>query len=63
MASALWALNPSLYERPKLKTVMNKRILGLDLARAMAVIGMIIVNFKVLLGEQGPEWLKNKAAP
>lgn len=37
---------------------MKKRILGLDLARAFAVIGMIVVNFKVVFGEQGDSWLK-----
>lgn len=32
---------------------MSKRIVGIDLARAMAVIGMIIVNFKIVLGAKG----------
>jgi uncharacterized protein len=32
---------------------MNKRIIGIDVARALAVIGMIIVNFKVVFGEKG----------
>ncbi len=30
-----------------------KRIIGLDVARAFAIIGMIIVNFKVVFGNQG----------
>ncbi|MEL6625785.1 MAG: heparan-alpha-glucosaminide N-acetyltransferase domain-containing protein, partial [Bacteroidota bacterium] len=37
---------------------MTKRIIGIDVARALAVIGMIIVNFKVVLGEKGESWLK-----
>ncbi len=36
-----------------------KRIIGIDVARALAVIGMIIVNFKIVLGAQGDPWLKN----
>lgn len=38
---------------------MKKRILGYDIARALAVIGMIIVNFKVVMGaeQHGPHWL------
>ena len=40
---------------------MNKRILGIDVARALAVIGMIIVNFKIVLGENGQNWLKSFA--
>lgn len=37
---------------------MKKRIIGIDVARALAVVGMIIVNFKVVLGENGNGWLK-----
>ncbi len=37
---------------------MSKRIVGIDIARALAVIGMIIVNFKIVFGDQGPGWLK-----
>ena len=37
---------------------MNSRIIGIDVARALAVIGMIIVNFKVVLGDAGDGWLK-----
>lgn len=37
---------------------MKKRIIGIDVARALAVIGMIVVNFKVVFGGQGNNWLK-----
>lgn len=37
---------------------MKKRIIGIDMARALAVIGMIIVNFKVVLGAKGNPELK-----
>lgn len=40
---------------------MKKRIVGIDVARALAVIGMIIVNFKVVFGEVGSGWLKSIA--
>ncbi|TXD50300.1 MULTISPECIES: DUF418 domain-containing protein [unclassified Polaribacter] len=40
---------------------MKNRIIGIDVARALAVIGMIIVNFKVVLGEDGVHWLKSFA--
>lgn len=36
---------------------MSKRIIGLDVARALAIIGMIIVNFKVVFGQHGSPWL------
>ncbi len=36
---------------------MTNRITGIDVARALAVIGMIIVNFKIVLGGEGNEWL------
>ncbi|MEM1218189.1 MAG: heparan-alpha-glucosaminide N-acetyltransferase domain-containing protein [Bacteroidota bacterium] len=36
----------------------KKRIIGIDVARALAVIGMIIVNFKVVFGETGDHWIK-----
>jgi uncharacterized membrane protein YeiB len=32
---------------------MQDRISGLDMSRALAVIGMIIVNFKVVIGQRG----------
>jgi uncharacterized membrane protein YeiB len=36
---------------------MTTRIIGIDVARAFAVIGMILVNFKMVLGQQGESWL------
>lgn len=36
---------------------MKERIVGVDVARALAVIGMIIVNFKMVLGQGGETWL------
>ncbi|TDQ24011.1 DUF418 domain-containing protein [Tenacibaculum caenipelagi] len=41
---------------------MNKRIIGIDVARALAVIGMIIVNFKMVFGSEGSNWVKNFAS-
>ncbi|CAM1345635.1 DUF418 domain-containing protein [Tenacibaculum amylolyticum] len=41
---------------------MKKRIIGIDVARALAVIGMIIVNFKVVFGEKGLDWVKSLAS-
>ncbi|WP_299242036.1 DUF418 domain-containing protein [uncultured Aquimarina sp.] len=41
---------------------MNKRIIGIDVARALAVIGMIIVNFKVVFGANGLSWVKSVAS-
>lgn len=38
---------------------MKKRIIGIDVARALAVIGMIIVNFKIALGGNGANWVKS----
>ena len=40
---------------------MNKRIIGIDIARAIAVIGMIIVNFKTVFGQEGNLWLQKIA--
>lgn len=37
---------------------MKQRIIGIDVARALAVIGMIIVNFKVVFGENGLPWVR-----
>lgn len=36
-----------------------QRILGYDIARALAILGMILVNFKVVMGasDNGPTWL------
>lgn len=42
---------------------MSKRIIGIDVARALAVIGMIIVNFKLVIGQKGEHWLKQFAMP
>ncbi len=41
------------------KNPMRRRIIGYDFARALAVVGMIIVNFKIVMGasEAGPIWL------
>jgi len=38
---------------------MKKRIIGIDVARALAIIGMIIVNFKIAIGSVGQEWLQS----
>lgn len=40
---------------------MNRRIIGIDVARALAVIGMIIVNFKIVFGGEGSNWVKTFA--
>ena len=32
---------------------MKNRLIGIDVARALAIIGMIIVNFKIVFGENG----------
>ncbi len=38
---------------------MGNRIIGYDLARTAAVFGMVVVNFKIVMGaaEKGPDWL------
>jgi uncharacterized membrane protein YeiB len=41
---------------------MKQRIIGIDVARSLAVIGMIIVNFKVVFGENGQSWVKSFAS-
>ena len=35
------------------------RVVGFDIARALAVFGMVAVNFKVVMGagSAGPDWL------
>ena len=40
-------------------TSVRARLDGLDLARALAIFGMVIVNYKLVLGasEAGPNWL------
>ncbi|MCR9155059.1 MAG: DUF418 domain-containing protein [Bacteroidetes bacterium] len=41
------------------KAAKNKqKIVGLNVARAFAIIGMIIVNFKIVIGSEGPGWLQ-----
>jgi uncharacterized protein len=40
---------------------MTNRIIGINVARALAVIGMIIVNFKIVIGSEGNEWLVSLA--
>lgn len=35
------------------------RIIGIDVARSLAIFGMILVNFKVVFGSHGPQWLKS----
>ncbi|MFC9541543.1 DUF418 domain-containing protein [Lysinibacillus sp. NPDC056959] len=39
--------------------LQSKRIEGLDFARALAMFGMLIVNFKIIMGAagRGPDWL------
>ena len=46
------------------KRAMTTRIVGLDIARAFAIIGMVIVNYKVTMGatDSGPRWLTGAAA-
>nr|MEE4268383.1 DUF418 domain-containing protein [Candidatus Krumholzibacteria bacterium] len=38
---------------------MKQRIIGYDLARALAIFGMVVVNFKIVMGaeQNGPPWL------
>jgi len=43
------------------RPTINNRIIGLDVARAISIIGMIIVNFKLVLGGQGTKWMENFA--
>jgi uncharacterized protein len=42
----------------------TRRIIGLDIARAFAIVGMVIVNFKITMSaeEEGPQWLRTFAA-
>lgn len=37
---------------------MTQRLIGIDVARALAIIGMIIVNFKMVFGAKGANWLQ-----
>lgn len=38
---------------------MNRRIAGYDIARALAIFGMVLVNYKIVMGtgQDGPRWL------
>ncbi len=49
---------------PGRETAGSSRIIGLDMARAFAIIGMVIVNFKYTMdaGDNGPQWLRFFAA-
>jgi len=40
---------------------MKNRIIGYDLARSLALFGMVLVNFKIVMGaaDNGPPWLVN----
>ena len=38
---------------------MNNRIIGIDVARALAIFGMILVNFKMVLGQKGDTLVKH----
>lgn len=40
---------------------MKERIIGIDMARALAVFGMIIVNFKLVVGQEGGDLAKSIA--
>ncbi len=45
--------------QPEERKHTKSRIIGYDLARSLAVFGMVLVNFKVVMGasENGPDWL------
>jgi uncharacterized membrane protein YeiB len=49
---------------PPVATSRSKRIIGLDIARAFAIVGMVIVNFKITMSAEtnGPQWLRSFAA-
>ena len=40
-------------------SLMIRRIAGCDIARALAIFGMVLVNFKIVMvaGQNGPKWL------
>lgn len=54
------ATHPSASQRP----AAGRRIVGLDIARAFAIVGMVIVNFKITMSAEtdGPQWLRSFAA-
>lgn len=41
------------------KTESSSRLYGLDIARALAILGMLVVNYTIVMGatERGPSWL------
>ncbi len=41
---------------------MKEKIIGINVARALAVIGMIVVNFKIVFGENGLSWVRSFAS-
>lgn len=41
---------------------MKQRIIGINVARALAIIGMIIVNFNVVFSKNGYSWVKSFAS-
>jgi uncharacterized membrane protein YeiB len=49
---------------PPVEGSRNGRIIGLDIARAFAIVGMVIVNFKITMGAEstGPQWLRSFTA-
>jgi uncharacterized membrane protein YeiB len=50
---------PRLVNQKTKELFLKKRIIGYDLARALAIFGMVVVNFKTVMGAEhnGPEWL------
>jgi uncharacterized membrane protein len=51
---------PALHRRSEEKgLILKNRIIGYDIARALAVFGMVVVNFKIVMGAEknGPAWL------
>ncbi|MCP3854197.1 MAG: DUF1624 domain-containing protein [Actinomycetia bacterium] len=49
---------------PPAMPVAGGRIIGLDIARAFAIVGMVIVNFKITMSadNSGSQWLRTLAA-
>ena len=66
----VWKTNPQKTGTNHIQNVLHnltqpsvkKRIIGIDVARALAVIGMIVVNFKIVIGENGLSWVKSFAS-
>ena len=42
---------------------MKKRIKGIDVARAFAIFGMILVNFKIVMADKGTGWFRGFYKP